>query len=350
MLSASSRGRASCSWKWRRIWCRRRYAHASEPAPGQRQRPDKFEALMTETASFLQPLIDEYLRYLAHERKYSPRTIDGRRRDLVRYASYCAGAGLRALQQIDGHGVRAFIAALHREGRDPVTLHRYLSSVRALLGYQVRQRRLEANPALSVRAPRVRRKLPGVIGADALNAALDRPLSGRDAVLDRAIVELLYSSGLRLGELHALDCEAVDHGQTELSIVGKGGRQRLVLIGARARAALDAWLPQRAMRAAPGETALWVSARGTRLSRSGIAAALKRWARQSGLPGRIHPHRLRHSFATHLLENSGDLRAVQEMLGHAHLTTTQVYTHLDWKRLAQIYDRAHPRAQRKPRQ
>lgn len=301
---------------------------------------------MNPAATFLTPLLDEYLQYLRHERKYSPHTVQGRQRDLRRFAQYCASARFLGLEQLDTHVVRGFIATLHREGRDPVTLQRYLSSLRSFLSYQLKRQRLSANPAVGVRAPKVRRKLPGVISADALSAALNQSAHNPALVLERAIAELLYSAGLRLSELHALDLAAVSHGERELVITGKGRKQRVVLIGTPARQALDAWLRERAERAGIGEAALFVSSRGGRLSRSAIGAALKRWALQSGLPGRIHPHRLRHSFATHLLENSGDLRAVQEMLGHAHLTTTQVYTHLDWKRLAQIYDAAHPRAKR----
>ena len=301
---------------------------------------------MSEAASFLAPLIAEYLHYLRHERQYSPNTLSGRGRDLARFGQYCAKAALREPGQIDSHLVRGFVTALHREGRDPVTLHRYLSSVRSFLGYQVRLRRLDANPAAGVRAPKIRRKLPGVISADALTAALNQAIGGPTAALDRAIAELLYSAGLRLSELHGLDAAGLNHGERELTVTGKGRKQRVVMIGAPARAALDQWLRQRAGLAAPDEPALLVSRGGRRLSRSGIGAALKRWARAAGLPGRIHPHRLRHSFATHLLENSGDLRAVQELLGHAHLTTTQVYTHLDWKRLAKVYDAAHPRAKK----
>lgn len=296
---------------------------------------------------FLDPLVADYLHYLRHEKKYSPHTLSGRERDLRRFGAYCDKARLKALEQVDSHLVRGFIASLHREGRQAVTLHRDLSSLRAFFTYLLRQGRLPANPAAGVRAPRLRRKLPGVISADALGAALEQPLSGEHAALDRAIVELLYSAGLRLSELHGLDAASLAQGERELTVTGKGSKQRIVMIGSKARAALDAWLAQRALVAGVGETALFVSSRGSRLTRSGIAAALKRWALATGLPGRIHPHRLRHSFATHLLENSGDLRAVQEMLGHAHLSTTQIYTHLDWKRLAQVYDGAHPRAKRR---
>lgn len=298
-------------------------------------------------ASALATLIERYLDHLRHERRYSPLTVSGRARDLAPFATYCAAAKIAELRRISSHDVRAHISRQHRAGLQPVTLHRHLSSIRNLFAYAVRQNLLDANPAAVVRAPKVRRKLPGVITADALNSALDAPVESPDA-RDQAIVELLYSAGLRRAELLALDLAQIADGQRELRITGKGNRQRIVMIGRKARAALDRWMAVRAQRAAPGETALFVGARGRRLANSGLAQALKDWGRRHGLDTHLHPHRLRHSFATHLLENTGDLRAVQEMLGHANLTTTQIYTHLDWKHLAQVYDDAHPRSRRKP--
>jgi integrase/recombinase XerC len=167
------------------------------------------------------------------------------------------------------------------------------------------------------------------------------------ATRDRAILELFYSSGLRLAELHGLDCDAFESDLSEVRVTGKGSRTRIVPVGRKAREALRAWLRERGDHAGPGEAALFVSRRGTRLSRNSIGARLSYWARRAGLGVRVHPHRLRHSFATHLLEESGDLRAVQELLGHASISTTQVYTHLDFAHLARIYDSAHPRARRK---
>ncbi|MES0872895.1 tyrosine recombinase XerC [Sinimarinibacterium thermocellulolyticum] len=294
----------------------------------------------------LAPLIDEYVRHLAQQRRCSPHTCAAARRDLSAFAAYCTQAAIRDLAQIDPHLVRAYIAARHRDGLQPASLQRHLSMLRGFFRYLVRERRLDANPAQTVRAPRHKRRLPGVIAADVLNQALDRAPQGDLAVRDRAIVELLYSGGLRLAELHGLNVDDVAGQRSETTITGKGQRQRIVMIGKAARAALEQWLRLRPQYAQADEPALFVSSRGRRLSRASIGARIKAWARSSELGVRIHPHRLRHSFATHLLESSGDLRAVQEMLGHAHLSTTQIYTHLDWKRLSAVYDEAHPRAKK----
>jgi integrase/recombinase XerC len=300
-----------------------------------------------EPESFLAPLITEYCDYLAQEKHYSPNTISSAQRDLRLFKDYCAKARITRLASIDAHTVRGFIAALHRDGRQPVSLHRYLSILRGFYKYQIRRERMVANPAVGVRAPKFRRKLPGVITADELNAALNQPTQGDDDIRDSAIVELFYSCGLRLSELYDLDASAISAGQAELTVLGKGRKERVVLVGSPARKAVDAWLAVRSKRAAIGERALFVGRGGHRLARTSIGIALKQWAARHGLGGNLHPHRLRHSFATHLLENSGDLRSVQELLGHANLSTTQIYTHLDWKHLAKVYDQAHPRAKRK---
>ncbi len=304
--------------------------------------------MTSEKESFLAPLINEYCDHLAQEKHYSPNTIESAQRDLKLFTAYCSKARINSFNNIDLHTVRGFIAALHREEHQPVSLHRYLSILRGFFKYQIRRGRMSANPAVGVRAPKFRRKLPGVITADELNAALDQPPDGDDDKRDHAIVELFYSCGLRLAELHGLDASALSAGQTELTVLGKGRKERVVLVGKQAREAIDAWLEVRAKRAAAGEPALFVGRGGGRFARASIGVALKRWAFRRGLGVNLHPHRLRHSFATHLLENSGDLRGVQELLGHANLSTTQIYTHLDWKHLAKVYDQAHPRAKRKP--
>lgn len=301
-------------------------------------------APVPEIAEFLRPLLDEHLAYLSHQRRYSAHTVAAARRDLEAFGDYCRRASIRQLQQIDQHTIRAYLAALHRERRSAASLHRYLSTLRGFFREQVRHGRLGANPAQVVRAPKLRRKLPGVIAAEPLNAALDQPAEGTLEARDQAIVELFYSAGLRLAELWSLDVD--DLRRDDVTVTGKGGKQRVVMVGAAARRALEAWLRLRAEYAEEGEPALFVSRRGRRLSRAAIASGLARWARARNLGVHLHPHRLRHSFATHLLENSGDLRAVQELLGHAHLSTTQIYTQLDWKRLAAVYDGAHPRAKR----
>ncbi|WP_020650941.1 tyrosine recombinase XerC [Solimonas variicoloris] len=305
-------------------------------------------AAESEAPAFFAPLVDDYLGYLRDEKRYSPHTVAAAERDLRRFGHYCGLARVTALEQIDVHRVRDFLGAQRRAGREPASLHRYLSSLRGWFRFLVRQQRLAANPAAQVRAPKLQRKLPAVIDAETLSATLDRDTAGdEDAVRARALIELFYSTGMRLAELHGLDVGALDARQQELTVTGKGSKQRIVLLGGKARAALDAWLACRAGLAGVGEPALFVSSRGGRLSRTAIARTLRDWARRNGLGVHLHPHRLRHSFATHMLENSGDLRAVQEMLGHAHLSTTQIYTHLDWKHLATVYDDAHPRARRR---
>lgn len=290
--------------------------------------------------------IAEYLAYLRHEKRYSPHTLTASEKDLLAFAAYCAQARISRLEQIDQHTVRGFIAARHRAGIEPASLHRYLSSLRGFFKRQVHAARLQANPATAVRGPKLRRKLPAVIPMETLNEALDRPVEGSWAERDQAIAELFYSTGMRLSELHDLDLAQVAGGQTEVTVNGKGGRQRIVMIGSKAQAALKAWLEQRPTAASPGENALFVGRNGQRATRAIIGQRLKLWAQRAGLGTHLHPHRLRHSFATHLLSETGDLRAVQEMLGHAHLSTTQIYTNLDFKRLTEVYDQAHPRAKR----
>ncbi|MEQ1438825.1 tyrosine recombinase XerC [Fontimonas sp. SYSU GA230001] len=300
------------------------------------------------TPDVLQPLIVQYVERLRHHKRYSPHSCAAAHRDLESFAGHCARAGVTRLEQIDLHLVRGYVAARHRAGLQPSSLQRHLSTLRAFFRQQVLDGRLTANPAQTVRAPKRQRRLPAVLGVEALTTALDRAPDGELASRDRAIVELFYSTGLRLAELHGLDVADVAGDRAEFTVTGKGRKQRIVMLGGPARRALADWLAQRADHAAADEPALFVSTRGRRLSRTAIAAGLKRWARQAQLGAELHPHRLRHSFATHLLESSGDLRAVQEMLGHAHLATTQIYTQLDWKRLAAVYDGAHPRARRKP--
>lgn len=308
------------------------------------------KAVEMPTKEPIEAAIDEYLRWLAVDKHASPNTIFATRRDLAVFAEHCAAAAVGRPSQIDVHFVRAHAARLHRAGRQPRTVARMLSSLRSWLRHEVELGHLDANPAQGVRAPKGRKQLPKSIEADPLNAALDRgtELARDDPWLlrDQAIVELLYSCGLRLAELHTLDMPGGAMPE-ELRVLGKGRKERLVPVGKSARRAVDRWLMVRAESAAADETALFISRRGTRLSRRSIQSRVDRWARATGLPTHLHPHRLRHSFATHLLADSGQLRPVQELLGHANLSTTQIYTALDWKRLAAVYDAAHPRAHRK---
>lgn len=298
-------------------------------------------------ASPLAAWIDGHLGYLRNERRYSPLTIDAARRDLSSFATYCGRAKIVRPEQIDSHLIRDWLGAQRRAGHGAASLHRYLSSLRSWFRYLLREGCVQANPATAVRAPKLVRKLPATIDAETLGAALDHEADGDLAVRDHAIVELFYSAGLRLAELQQLDLGMLDRQRAAFTVRGKGNKERIAMLGGKARAAMDAWLAVRDQYADAGEPALFVSTRGQRLSRTAIAQRLRHWARRNALGVSLHPHRLRHAFATHMLENSGDLRAVQEMLGHAHLSTTQIYTHLDWKHLAHVYDEAHPRAKRR---
>ncbi len=294
--------------------------------------------------------IAEYLCYLRDEKRASPHTQLAAARDLAVFAADCRAARIETPAQVDVHFLRRHVSGLHAGGRQPRTVQRMLSSVRGWLRRETDLGRLPSNPAQGVRPPKGRRELPKTVEAEALNAALDRRPQSTDPwqLRDHAIVELLYSSGLRLSELQALDAPAGDM-PDELRILGKGSKTRIVPVGGKARAAISAWLVLRSVHAAADETALFISRNGQRLSHRAIQQRVGVWARRAGLPAHLHPHRLRHSFATHLLENSGELRSVQELLGHANLSTTQIYTQLDWKHLAKAYDASHPRARHKGR-
>jgi integrase/recombinase XerC len=238
---------------------------------------------------------------------------------------------------------------MHSKGLAPRSLALMLSAWRGLFHWLVRHRGFTANPVLGVRAPKAARPLPKALSVEAAQRLLDGKPATPALLRDAAMFELLYSSGLRLGELIALDLDdgRLDLAQGEVTVTGKGSKTRTVPVGAKAREALRAWINGRAQVAAPGEPALFVGARGRRIAPGVVGARLKAWARSRGLAERVHPHVLRHSFATHMLQSSQDLRAVQELLGHASIATTQVYTHLDFQALAKVYDAAHPRARKK---
>ncbi len=294
-------------------------------------------------------MLDAYLLYL-HVEKKSPRTTTSAiRRECGFFLAYCRECGITSPDEVDIHTLRGFITRSHRRGLQAPTLRRYLSCIRGLFRHALKLGVAVHNPAAGVRGPKGKRALPKVIGAEDLGNALNTTPETAGDRRDHAMVELFYSAGLRLAELHGLDVPPGSLGAGfpgELRVTGKGDKERIVPVGGKARAALDRWLLARREIAAVDEPALFVGLRGRRLGRTQIGTALHGWARRSGLPAHLHPHKLRHSFATHLLESSGDLRAVQELLGHANLSTTQIYTQLDWKRLATVYDAAHPRAKR----
>lgn len=291
--------------------------------------------------------LDGFLRRLRTERRLSAHTISAYRRDLRALLQFCERERIASFVELDSFAVRRFAAECHRRGLGARSIARRLSAVRGFLAYLVERGAVRSNVAVHVQAPKPSRRLPGTLDTDQLASLL--ALAGGDVltVRDRAVLELFYSSGLRLAELVGLDIEDVDFADRTVRVTGKGGRSRVVPVGRHALTAVDAWLAMRAQLARPAERALFVSRRGTRLAPRTVQMRLGEWSRRRGAPVRVHPHMLRHSFATHLLESSGNLRAVQELLGHASLSTTQIYTHLDFQHLAQIYDKAHPRARRR---
>ncbi len=288
-----------------------------------------------------------FLEHLRHERRLSPRTLQAYGRDLSRLAVWCQAQGLNAWDGLDSHHVRAYVAERHRQGIGGKSLQRELSAVRSLFLYLLREQQADASPAQGVRAPKVVRRLPATLDADELKRILDAPVSQAPVALrDRAMIELFYSSGLRLAELVSLDLGDIDLQDGTLVVTGKGAKTRLIPVGSQARTAVRRWLAVRGELAGPDSAALFVSRQGRRIAPRSVQERLHRAALAEGASRNIHPHLLRHSFASHLLESSGDLRAVQELLGHADISTTQIYTHLDFQHLAQVYDQTHPRARK----
>lgn len=295
------------------------------------------------------PDLVAFLAHLGHERRLSPHTLSNYRRDLRCIAAWREGAGLGTdWARMTTDEVRRYVAWRHRAGAGGKTLQRELSALRSLFRYLLREGRLGLNPAQGVRAPKSERKLPVTFEADGLCALLDQtPDEDPLALRDQAMIELFYSSGLRLAELVSINLNDIDLEDASLEVLGKGAKRRRVPVGAQALAAVKRWRQVRGQLAAAEEPALFVSQRGRRIHPRTVEQRLARWATERGAGRHLHPHLLRHSFASHLLESSSDLRAVQELLGHANIATTQIYTHLDFQHLAQVYDQAHPRARRK---
>jgi integrase/recombinase XerC len=288
-------------------------------------------------------LAADYLNALEHQRRLSRATLRN-----YAHAIHLLLGVQTDLENVEPAQVRRHIAMLHAKGLSPRTLALTLSAWRGFYRWLARYRDFGANPVLGIRAPKAARPLPKALSVESTELLFNEEAQDQPALIrDRAMFELLYSSGLRLGELVALNVGdgRLDLRQGEVTVTGKGAKTRTVPIGAKAREALAAWLNAR--RAAPAEKALFIGARGRRISAGTVGTRLKQWARRRGLHEKVHPHMLRHSFATHVLQSSQDLRAVQEMLGHASISTTQVYTHLDYQALAKVYDAAHPRAKKK---
>ena len=291
--------------------------------------------------------IDRFIRHLEYERRLSPLTCKNYRRDLEALRVFCTRSGIDEWGALDDGHIRAFSAACFRNGLSARTIQRRLSAARTFFRYLMREKHVAKNPVTSVSAPKGEKRLPGNLDADRMARLLDIP--GDTAIInrDRAMLELLYSSGLRLSELTGLDCGDVDMHDKTVRVTGKGNKDRVVPVGRHALNALAIWQRSRGEMAGAGESALFVSNRGCRISPRSVQARVSHWARHQGIDTNVFPHLFRHSFATHLLESSHDLRAVQELLGHANISTTQVYTHLDFQHLAQIYDQTHPRARKK---
>jgi integrase/recombinase XerC len=262
-------------------------------------------------------------------------------------SDWLVSEGVDSWARFNQHLIRSYFAGRFHQGASAKSLHRALSSLRSLFNYLLREGEVAANPALGIRAPKVRRKLPSTLDADQISQLLEIRADDPVAIRDLAIMELFYSSGLRLAELVSLNLGEIDPHEGMLEVTGKGNKARQVPVGGKAREALERWLAVRPQLADSHEQALFVGVRGKRISRSTIQKQLRYWSLEQGTPCGVHPHLLRHCFASHLLESSGDLRAVQELLGHANISTTQIYTHLDFQHLAEVYDKTHPRARKK---
>ena len=289
-------------------------------------------------------LVDNFLSELGH---LSPHTRKSYSRDLALLLDYCRSLNIDRWQNLDARQLRGFMAWRHRKGITGKSLQRNLSGIRRFFAYLIEQGKAKSNPAQGILAPKTPRKLPRALDVDQTRRLLEISDSNDLALRDIAMLELTYSSGLRLSELINLNMQDLDLKDGLVTVLGKGKKTRTIPVGKFAINALNKWFAVRSSMVAADETAVFISQRGTRLGARTFQTRLKQLAKRQGIAGNVHPHMLRHSFASHMLESSGDLRAVQELLGHADISTTQIYTHLDFQHLARVYDQAHPRAQRK---
>jgi integrase/recombinase XerC len=292
-----------------------------------------------------QDALHGFLDHLRNERRYSPLTAENYSRDICRLLKL---ADFTPLNELKNHQIRRFIAQLHGSGLGGKSLARMLSAWRSFYSYLIRDRQFKDNPCIGLRAPKSARNLPHALSPDEAVRMMELPTAGDIlAVRDKAMFELFYSSGLRLAELVGLDPAALDFADAAVRVTGKGAKTRIVPLGSYAISALQAWLALRGQLAKQDETALFVNRNGRRIGSRAVQLRMSGWGIKQGITSGVHPHLLRHSFASHVLQSSGDLRAVQEMLGHTSISTTQVYTHLDFQYLSKIYDAAHPRAKKK---
>ena len=293
----------------------------------------------------LSDAVKKFLAYLQDERRYSPATLHKYAQELAMLQDCMQAHALTRWRDLRGDQVQALVAAEHRRGLEPSTLRAKLSAWRSFFKFLARRGEVGVNPANGVRSPKVQRKLPQVLDVDQVSALVEIKGDDPEAIRDRALLELLYSSALRVSELTNVRWRDLDRDEGMLRVVsGKGGKTRIVPVGSRALSALDALRDQENPHP---DDPLWRGRNGQPITTGAVRARIKRRAREQGVWRRVYPHLLRHSCASHLLESSGDLRAVQELLGHADIGTTQIYTHLDFQHLARVYDAAHPRAKRK---
>lgn len=292
-------------------------------------------------------LLSDFLAQLTIEKRASQYTVKSYKRDLNCLSTYCESKSISLWTDLKQTDIRSYIASRHRQGLSSTSLQRELSAIRSFFNFLLKNQLTDNNPGQYIKAPKKTRKLPRTLDVDQIKSLLEAGTNSTIEIRDLAMFELFYSSGIRLSELAQLNLTDIDLTDKTLMVrSGKGGKSRMLPIGSKAVAAINTWLEHRIKSITSTETALFISTRGTRLGQRSIELRLKQWCKKKGIAENIHPHMLRHSFATHLLESSQDLRAVQELLGHSNISTTQIYTHLDFQHLADVYDRAHPRAKR----
>jgi integrase/recombinase XerC len=293
-------------------------------------------------------LLSDFLTQLTIEKRASQYTVKSYKRDLNCLSNYCESKSISLWTDLKQTDIRSYMASRHRQGLSSTSLQRELSAIRSFFNFLLKNQLTDNNPGQYIKAPKKTRKLPKTLDVDQIKSLLEAGTNSTIEIRDLAMFELFYSSGIRLSELAQLNLTDIDLTDKTLMVrSGKGGKSRMLPIGSKAVAAINTWLEHRIKSITSTETALFISTRGTRLGQRSIELRLKQWCKKKGIAENIHPHMLRHSFATHLLESSQDLRAVQELLGHSNISTTQIYTHLDFQHLADVYDSAHPRAKRK---
>jgi integrase/recombinase XerC len=290
--------------------------------------------------------LPQYLDYLRTIKHYSPATLEGYQRDIQGFFGFLAEQEISDITDASIHHIRAYIASCHRKGMAESSMQRLLSSLRGFYKHLLKNNKIGSNPVADVRAPKGAKKLPKVLDVDQVDCLLSGSCNTLLEVRDQAMTELMYSSGLRLSELVNLNILDMDLKAGQVRILGKGNKTRYLPIGRQAKQAVSLWLDLRKGLALADEEAVFISNRGSRLSQRAVQKRMREQAQRAELGVHVHPHMLRHSFASHLLESSGDLRSVQELLGHANISTTQVYTQLDFQHLAKVYDKAHPRARK----